>query len=124
MGRVPLVGVGPAGVAPDYVAGIQLEVMEHLDLEGCAEGSAVPCAGHKAAAPHGTGHAGTAAAQAALVQLALHAPAAVAHLAFEMSGSNPGIEAGGSGVAVAWASFSSSVVPTPAFALEAAHRHG
>ncbi len=41
-----------------------------------------PCAGHEAAASHGTGHARAAAAQAALVQFPLHAPAAVAHLAF------------------------------------------
>ena len=82
-----------------------------------------PCAGHKAAAPHGTGHARAAAVQANLVQLALHAPAAVAHLAFEMSGSNLGIEAGSSGVTVAVASLPPAAIPRPAPAQNPARPH-
>jgi hypothetical protein len=83
---------------------------------------ATPCVGDKAAAPHGTVHARTATAQAALVQLALHAPAAVAHLAFELSGSNLGIAACGSGDAVAVAALSPAATLRPPVTQNATHR--
>jgi len=82
-----------------------------------------PCAGHEAAAPQCTGHARAAAAKADLVQFALHAPPAVAHLAFEMSGSNLGIEACSSGVTVALASRPPPLVPRPPHAAQMDHRY-